>query len=59
MAMAALQAAEAVLWYFVLGRLAAAAGQILERPRVRVWLDRITATVFVGFGLRVATETGP
>jgi threonine/homoserine/homoserine lactone efflux protein len=57
-ALAALQAAEAVLWYLLLGRLARAAARTLARPRVRGWLDRVAAVVFLGFGLRVATESG-
>jgi len=56
-ALAALQAAEAVLWYLLLGRLARAARRTLARPRVRRWLDRLTAVVFLGFGLRVVTES--
>jgi len=56
-ALAALQAAEAVLWYLLLGRLAHAARRTLARPRVRRWLDRLTAVVFLGFGLRVVTES--
>jgi len=59
MALATLQAAEAVLWYRLLGRLASAAGPVLARRRVRVWLDRVTAAVFLGFGLRLAAETRP
>lgn len=56
MALAALHAVEAVLWYLMLGWLAASAGRVLARRRVRVWLDRVTAAAFVGFGLRVATD---
>ena len=56
-ALAALQAVEAVLWYLLLGRLARAAGRTLARPRVRGWLDRLSALVFLGFGVRVATES--
>jgi threonine/homoserine/homoserine lactone efflux protein len=46
-----------LLW----GAMAAAglAGRLLARPQVQVWLDRITATTFLGFGLRLATETRP
>jgi threonine/homoserine/homoserine lactone efflux protein len=58
MALAAVQAATAVLWYLLLGRLAARARQMLARQRVRAWFDRITASVFVGFGVRLAAETG-
>ena len=56
LALATLQAGEAVLWYLLLGQLAAGAGQLLSRQRVRVWLDRFTATLFLGFGLRLATD---
>lgn len=56
MALAALHAAEAVLWYLLLGGLAGAASHVLARRRVRVWLDRVTAAVFLGFGVRLAVE---
>jgi threonine/homoserine/homoserine lactone efflux protein len=56
LALAGVQAGEAVLWYLLLGRLAAGARRFLDRASVRSWLDRITATVFVGFGLRLAAE---
>jgi threonine/homoserine/homoserine lactone efflux protein len=57
LALASLQAAEAVLWYLLLGGLAGVAGRALARRRVRAWLHRATATVFLGFGLRLAAET--
>lgn len=41
MALAALHAGEAVLWYLLLGALAGTASQVLARRRVR--LDRVTA----------------
>ena len=56
MALAALHAAEAVLWYLLLGGLAGAASHVLARRPVRVWLDRVTAAVFLGFGVRLAVE---
>lgn len=56
LALAAVQAGEAVLWYLLVGRLASGAIRVLARPRVRAWLDRITASVFIGFGLRMAAE---
>jgi threonine/homoserine/homoserine lactone efflux protein len=34
-----------------------AAGRILSLRRVRVWLDRVTATLFMTFGLRLVAET--
>jgi len=54
--LAATQALEAVLWYLLLGRLAVRAARVLARPRVHAWLDRITASVFIGFGVRIAAE---
>jgi len=56
LALAALQAAEAVLWYLLLGQLAGGATSVLARQQTRVWMDRITGTVFIGFGLRLAAE---
>ena len=56
LALAAVQAGEAVLWYLLLSRLASGATRVLARQRVRAWLDRITAAVFIGFGLRIAAE---
>jgi threonine/homoserine/homoserine lactone efflux protein len=53
LALAAVQAVEAVLWYLLLGRLAAGARTMLARKQVRVWLDRVSASVFVGFGIRL------
>lgn len=59
LALASLQAALAVAWYLLLGTLAGVVGRLLARRQVQVWLDRITATAFLGFGLRLATETRP
>ena len=56
-ALTALQAAEAVLWFLLLGRLAGVASSALAQPRVQTWLDRVTALVFLGSGLRLAAET--
>lgn len=56
-ALTALQATEAVLWFLLLGKLASVASSALAHPRVRAWLDRVTAIVFFGFGLRLAAET--
>ena len=59
LALAALQAVEAVIWYLLLGRLASAARRLLARNSVRRWLDRITAVIFLGFGARLALEARP
>lgn len=56
MALAALQALLAVLWYLLLGRVASAARLVLSHGRVRTWLDRVTAAAFFGFGLRLAFD---
>lgn len=58
MVLASLHAGEAVLWYLMLGALAGRASHVLARHRVRVWMDRVTAAVFIGFGARLAVETG-
>lgn len=56
-ALTAVQAAEAVLWFLLLGKLAVVASSALAHPRVQTWLDRVTALVFLGFGLRLVAET--
>jgi len=58
-ALAALQAVEAVLWYFLLSRLAGRVDRALAKQRVRAWLDRFTAAVLVAFAVRLATESNP
>ncbi len=40
------------LYAVVIGR----GTSFLRRPRVRLWLDRFTGVVFVGFGIRLALE---
>jgi RhtB (resistance to homoserine/threonine) family protein len=40
------------LYAVVIGR----GSSFLRRPRVRLWLDRFTGVVFVGFGIRLALE---
>ncbi|MCK2243189.1 MULTISPECIES: LysE family translocator [unclassified Crossiella] len=46
------------LWQFVLVGLAGSARRWLSRRRVRTWLDRLTATILLGLGLRLALQ-GP
>jgi len=57
--LAAVQAVEALVWYLLLGRVAAGAGQLLARARVRAWFDRVTGSVFVGFGIRLLADARP
>ena len=45
-----------LVWLPILVWLATRARQLLLRERVRLWLDRITATVLVGLGVKVALD---
>ncbi len=45
-----------ILWLSIYCLIAARAAQTLQRPRVSAALDRITGTVLIAIGLRVATE---
>lgn len=45
-----------VLWYSLLVWAASRARRLLLRQRVKRWLDRITAGVLLGLGLKLATE---
>ena len=46
----------AIVWLCSYAYLVAKMGAVLRRPRVRRWLDRLTGTVLVAFGLRLASE---
>ncbi|GAB2729181.1 LysE family translocator [Nocardia thraciensis] len=45
-----------IVWYTVLTSLAVRAKWLLTRAAVKRWLDRVTATVLIGFGIKLATE---
>ncbi len=45
----------AIVWLFAYACVVAKAGAVLRRPGVKRWLDRLTGTVLVAFGLRLAT----
>jgi RhtB (resistance to homoserine/threonine) family protein len=45
-----------VTWLSGYSLVAAKAGDLLTRPRVKAALDRFTGCVLIGFGLRLATE---
>lgn len=45
-----------LLWSTVLVWVAGRARALFQRQRVRAWLDRITATVLIGLGLKLAVE---
>jgi RhtB (resistance to homoserine/threonine) family protein len=44
-------------WLSAYALMAARAGNLLTRPRVKAALDRVTGLVLVGLGLRLATES--
>ncbi|MGW4112216.1 LysE family translocator [Actinosynnema sp. NPDC004786] len=46
------------VWQVVVVWLAGRAALVLTRPRVRRWTERLTASVLVGFGLKVAFDPG-
>ncbi|WP_309116628.1 LysE family translocator [Saccharothrix sp.] len=46
------------VWQLGVVWLAGRAVVVLTRPRVRRWTERLTASVLVGFGLKVAFDTG-
>ncbi|QFZ22602.1 LysE family translocator [Saccharothrix syringae] len=46
------------LWQLVVVWLAARAAVVLGSPRVRAWTERLTASVLIGFGLKVAWDSG-
>jgi threonine/homoserine/homoserine lactone efflux protein len=46
------------VWQLVLVWLAGRAVVVLTRPAVRRWTERLTASVLVGFGLKVAWDSG-
>jgi len=56
MLFSAIQAAEALIWFLLIGSLAALAKRWLNHPRVRRVMDGLTGAVFLGFGARVALE---
>ena len=45
-----------IVWLVVYTGIVVRAGAVLRRPGVRIWLDRVTGTVLVALGLRLATE---
>ncbi|HEX6341747.1 LysE family translocator [Umezawaea sp.] len=45
------------LWQLVVVWLAGRAAVVLTRPRVKEWAERLTASVLIGFGLKVAFDT--
>lgn len=46
------------VWQIIVVWLAGRAAVALTRPRVQQWTERLTASVLVGFGLKVAFDSG-
>ncbi|HEY3010721.1 MAG TPA: LysE family translocator [Micromonosporaceae bacterium] len=55
-AMATIHNVEGMAWFVLLAFAVGRAAGLLARPAVRRWLDRLTATVFIGFGVKLAVE---
>lgn len=47
-----------LIWLGTVSVLVARGGRVLSRPRVRAWLDRLTAVVLLGFAARLAFDAG-
>ncbi|GID15902.1 LysE family translocator [Actinocatenispora rupis] len=54
--LAAVHDAEGMVWFTVLICVARLARRVLDRVAVRRWIDRVTGTVLVAFGVRLAVE---
>jgi threonine/homoserine/homoserine lactone efflux protein len=59
MVLAGIHVGIGLVWLPILVWLATRARQLLLRERVRLWLDRVTATVLVGLGVKVALDARP
>jgi threonine/homoserine/homoserine lactone efflux protein len=57
-AMAMIHNVEGMIWFTLITVLVTRASTLFTRPAVRRWLDRVTGTVFIGFGVRLALENG-
>ncbi|HEY4151973.1 MAG TPA: LysE family translocator [Pseudolysinimonas sp.] len=47
-----------LIWLGTVSVLVARGNQVLSRPRVRAWLDRVTAVVLLGFAARLVLDAG-
>jgi threonine/homoserine/homoserine lactone efflux protein len=54
-ALASIHAGLGIVWLCFYARTLVAAGRVLDRPRVRRTLDRLTGTVLVALGLKLAS----
>lgn len=54
--LASIHVAEGIVWFLLLISATSVFSQFLRRPRVAKAIDRVTGTVFVGFGVALALE---
>ena len=54
--LAAIHNVECLLWFSLLIWSTHRARAFFERPRVQAWMERVSGTALIGFGLRLATE---
>lgn len=54
--LASIHVAEGILWFIVLISATSVFAEWLRRPRVAKAIDRVTGTVFIGFGVALALE---
>lgn len=55
-ALAAVHSLECLLWFSLLIWSTNLARRFFQRPAVQMWMERISGTALIGFGLRVALE---
>ncbi|MBO0870949.1 MAG: LysE family translocator [Micromonosporaceae bacterium] len=56
MAMGLVHDVEGLVWFGLLVLVVGRVARVLVRPGVRRWLERVTAVVFLAFGVRLAVE---
>ena len=47
-----------LLWLLTYAWLVGTLAHVLDRRSIRLWIDRVTGTILVALGLRLATERG-
>jgi threonine/homoserine/homoserine lactone efflux protein len=57
--LSAIFAAIYVAWFSGLVVLVGQVGGALRRPRVKAWIERVTGSALVAFGIRLTTVTRP
>jgi threonine/homoserine/homoserine lactone efflux protein len=59
LSLSAIFAAIYIAWFSGLVVLVGQVSGVLRRPRVRAWIERVTGSALVAFGIRLATVTRP